>query len=99
MPGAEKTFLVEVAYARPDEQVILEVAVPEGATVGDAIARSKMLERFGEINLDTQKVGIFGKLTTLDAPLRPRDRVEIYRPLIADPKEVRKQRAKADKIG
>jgi len=84
---------VEVAYARPDEQAILQVVVDDAATVRDAIVRSGILERFPEINLDSAKVGIFGKLTKLDNSVRARDRVEIYRPLIADPKEVRKQRA------
>lgn len=90
-------FMVEVAYARPEEQAIVPVEVEAGATVLDAIRRSKIAERFREIDLDDLKVGIFGKLSTLDAPLRPRDRVEIYRPLIADPKEVRKARAKGGK--
>lgn len=94
---AEQIFAVEVAYARPDEQALVAVEVEAGATVLDAIRKSKIQERFKEIDLDALKVGIFGKLTTLDAPLRPKDRVEIYRPLIADPKEVRKQRAKEGK--
>lgn len=84
---------VEVAYALPDEQVILAVEVEEGTTVADAVTRSGIRERFPEIDLDNNKLGIFGKLTKPDQPLRPRDRVEIYRPLIADPKAVRKQRA------
>lgn len=84
---------VEVAYARDDVQVLLDVELEEGATVEQAIRRSGVLERFPEIDLAANKVGIFGKLTKLDAALKERDRVEIYRPLIADPKEVRKQRA------
>jgi uncharacterized protein len=84
---------VEVAYARPDVQVVMPVQVPPGATVADALSSSKIAERFPEIDLETAKVGIFGKLTRMDAVLKPRDRVEIYRPLIADPKEVRRQRA------
>lgn len=88
---------VEVAYARPDEQVIIALDVEPGTTVEAAIRASGMLERFAEIDLAQNKVGIFGKLTKLDAELRPKDRVEIYRALIADPKEVRKQRAAAGK--
>jgi uncharacterized protein len=84
---------VEVAYARPDVQVVLPVLVPPDATVADALSSSKITERFPEIDLKTAKVGIFGKLTRMDTVLKPRDRVEIYRPLIADPKEVRRQRA------
>lgn len=84
---------VEVAYARPDVQVIIPVVVEEEATIRDAIVRSGLLERFPEVELDSAKVGIFGKLSKLDSVVRARDRIEIYRPLIADPKEVRKQRA------
>jgi putative ubiquitin-RnfH superfamily antitoxin RatB of RatAB toxin-antitoxin module len=84
---------VEVAYARPDTQVILPVKVLQGATVGDAITLSGILQDFTEIDLAVNKVGIFGRPSMLDAPLRGGDRVEIYRPLSADPKEVRKQRA------
>lgn len=84
---------VEVAYARPDAQVILKLRVPAGTTVEQAVRDSGILERFGDIELGKNQVGIFGKLNKLDATLRDGDRVEIYRPLIADPKEVRKQRA------
>jgi hypothetical protein len=84
---------VEVAYARPDTQVILPVKVEKGATVEDAIKLSGILHNFMEIDLAVNKVGVFGKLSKLATPLRSGDRVEIYRTLIADPKEVRKQRA------
>jgi putative ubiquitin-RnfH superfamily antitoxin RatB of RatAB toxin-antitoxin module len=86
-------FQVEVAYAQADIQVILPVEVEEGATLRQAIERSGVLNRYPEIDLAVNKVGVFGRLAKLDEPLRARDRVEIYRPLIADPKEVRKQRA------
>ncbi len=88
-----KTIQVEVAYARSDIQVIIPVAVEEGASLDIAIRRSGILERFPEIDLEKSKVGIFGKLSKMDTPLRAKDRVEIYRPLIADPKEVRARRA------
>ena len=88
-----KRFRVEVAYARPDAQVIVPVEVGEGATLKDAIEKSGIMEKFPELDIDTMDVGIFGKLSKLGNALRPRDRVEIYRPLIADPKEVRKRRA------
>lgn len=84
---------VEVAYARPDTQVILKLRVPRGATLEQAVRASGMLERFPEIDLASHELGIFGKLNKPNAELREGDRVEIYRPLIADPKEVRKQRA------
>ena len=90
---ANERIDVEVAYARPDEQVILALQVPDGSTIEDAIRRSGVLERFPEIDLATNKVGVFGKVGKLDQPLVAGDRVEIYRPLIADPKEARKQRA------
>ena len=84
---------VEVAYARPDRQAILSVKVARGATVEDAIELSGILRDFPEIDLATNKVGVFGKLSRLDAQLKAGDRVEIYRALLADPKEVRKRRA------
>lgn len=92
MDPAER-IQVEVAYARPDEQVLLPVRVARGATVRQAIEASGILKRFPEIDLARNKVGIFGRLTSLEQVLRDGDRVEIYRPLVADPKEVRRRRA------
>jgi len=89
---------VEVLYALPHEQTLLNVEVPQGTTLGDAIKLSGILEKYPEIDLATNKLGIFGKLNKADVVLRERDRVEIYRPLIADPKEVRKQRAAEGKV-
>ena len=86
-------IVIEVAYAHPDEQLILLVRLPEGATLEEAIKRSGILDRFPEIDLKLNKVGIFGKLNKLSNEVHDGDRVEIYRPLIADPKEVRKKRA------
>lgn len=91
--ASDESLKVEVAYALPDEQHIFTLEVPPGTTAGQAIELSGVLERFPDIDLGTQKIGIFGKLNKPDQVLRPGDRVEIYRPLIADPKEVRKQRA------
>ena len=89
-----KQIQIEVVYALPDEQSLLSLQVTEGATVEEAIKQSGLLQQFPEIDLGkTNKVGIFGKLSKLDTVLRERDRVEIYRPLIADPKAVRKKRA------
>jgi hypothetical protein len=84
---------VEVAYALPDQQVIIPLQVRPDATLREAIDASGILDRFPDIDLDAQKVGIFGKLKKFDQTLRAGDRVEIYRHLIADPKEVRKKRA------
>ena len=92
MADANSTIRVEVAYARPDQHIIIPVELPAGATLEQAIIQSRMLEQFPELDLKTAKVGVFGKLGKLSATLRNGDRVEIYRPLIADPKVVRKQR-------
>ena len=98
MPDSDEDRIpIEVAYARPDTQLVLTVVVPADTTVQGGIEQSGILERFPEIDLGINKVGIFGKLTTLTASLNPKDRIEIYRPLIADPKEVRRQRAAAGK--
>ena len=93
------SMLVEVAYAQPEQQIILKVDVNESATVNEAIVLSGILDQFPEIDLEKNKVGIFGKISKLDAELREKDRVEIYRPLIADPKASRKKRAaKKDRL-
>ncbi|HIP53673.1 MAG TPA: RnfH family protein [Chromatiales bacterium] len=84
---------VEIAYAKPDEQVVLALDIEGGATIEEVIQRSGILERFPEIDLKKNKVGVFGKAARLDRVLEEGDRVEIYRPLIADPKEARKRRA------
>lgn len=84
---------VEVVFARPDQQPVLLVEVAAGSTVEQAIRVSGILERFPEIDLDRDRVGVFGKLTRLDRVLKAGDRVEIYRPLIGDPKEIRRRLA------
>jgi len=84
---------VEVAYALPYEQVILEAIINQGGTVADAIKHSGILITYPEIDLAINKVGVFGKATKMTTVLRAGDRVEVYRPLIADPKEVRRKRA------
>jgi len=84
---------VEVAWAVPEEQVILAVNVPTDATLAAAIQASGVLERFTDIDLSVNDVGIFGERKPLDASLREGDRIEIYRPLQADPKEVRRRKA------
>lgn len=76
---------VGVAYAGESTLFWRKLDVPEGSTVRDAIDRSGLLADFPEIDLDTQKVGIYGKVTKLDAVLEDGARVEIYRPITADP--------------
>lgn len=89
---------VEVIYALKDKQQTIRLSVDEGSTVLQAIERSGLLAEHPEIDLAKNKLGIWNKLAKPDAILRDRDRVEIYRPLIADPKEVRKQRAAEGKV-
>jgi putative ubiquitin-RnfH superfamily antitoxin RatB of RatAB toxin-antitoxin module len=91
---------VEVAYARPDKQVLKQLSVPHGTTALEAVKQSGVLDIFPEIDADSDKMGIFSQVLGtkgLEEPavyqLQPMDRVEIYRPLIADPKEVRRRRA------
>lgn len=90
---AEPMIPVEVAYAKPEEQLILRLEVPSGTTALQAIELSGIAQRFPEIDINDLKLGIFGKLKKSDQLLASGDRVEVYRKLIADPKEVRKQRA------
>lgn len=89
----KEDIMIEVSYALPDTQVIIPLKVSSGTTIEQAIKQSGVLLTFPEINLAINKVGVFSKLGKLDRVLREKDRVEIYRKLIADPKEVRKQRA------
>ena len=90
-------ILVEVAYALPKEQVIISIEVPKKINIKQAIEKSGIQKKFPEIDLSKNKVGIFGKQTTLDHLLSDRDRIEIYRPLILDPKEMRRKRASKKK--
>lgn len=99
-----KKIQLEVVYGLADEQSLLSFQADEGITVEEAIQQSGILDEYPDIDLAKEnKVGLFGKLTKLSQTLRDKDRVEIYRPLIADPKEVRKRRAaegkKMDKGG
>jgi uncharacterized protein len=90
---AEALMDVEVAYATPEQQLIVALKMPEGATVECAIMASGLLNRFPEIEGADIKAGIFSCVCKLDQVLKQGDRVEIYRPLIHDPKEARRQRA------
>lgn len=87
------SIAVEVAYALPQRQELIRLRLPAGSKVQQAVEASGLLQKYPDIDLDRNKIGVFGKLVKLDAVLRDRDRVEIYRPLIADPKEIRRKRA------
>jgi len=84
---------VEVVLAMPERQDLIALELVVGSTVADAITQSGFVEIYEGFELDLAKVGIFGQKTSPEQVLRDGDRVEIYRPLIADPKEVRRQRA------
>ena len=85
---------VEVVYARPEQQVLIQLSVPGGSTVRDAIIRSNILSDVPGLDLETLAVGIFARRVTLDYILKTGDRVEIYRPLTMSPVEARRWRAK-----
>jgi putative ubiquitin-RnfH superfamily antitoxin RatB of RatAB toxin-antitoxin module len=84
---------VEVAYALPQKQYLQRVTLDEGATIEQAIQASGLLTLRDDIDLAKNKVGIYSRPAKLDDVVHDGDRVEIYRPLIADPKELRRQRA------
>jgi putative ubiquitin-RnfH superfamily antitoxin RatB of RatAB toxin-antitoxin module len=84
---------VEVVYSKPEEQLIVTLALPEESTVKAAIKASGLLARFPEIAKSELKAGIFGVVCNLDQLVKEGDRIEIYRPLLHDPKEARRQRA------
>lgn len=90
-----KTIRVEVVYARPEAQIVIPVELPAGSTVRDAIQKSGLPMRFPEISEGDAPAGIFGVAVDPEAVLAPHDRVEIYRPLPASPKEIRRRRAAA----
>ncbi|WP_283744381.1 RnfH family protein [Sideroxydans sp. CL21] len=95
---SDEKIYVELVYALPAEQVLLKSEVPKGTTIAEAVKLSGILAKFPEIDLGKNKFGIFGKLSKADTVLREKDRVEIYRPLIADPKEIRRKRAEEGKV-
>lgn len=90
-------MLIEVAYALEKKQTLLALEVDEGTRLKQAIEVSGILDIYPKIDLSKDKTGIFGKIAKLDTVLREKDRIEIYRPLIADPKQVRKERAEQGK--
>lgn len=84
---------VQVSYATPEREILLALRVAPGTTIGQAIAASGILIQCPGIDLATQPVGLYGKKQSMDTILRDHDRIELYRPLIADPKESRRRRA------
>jgi len=89
---------ITVAYALPTEQTLEEMEVPEGTTAEEAIAMSHLLEKYPEIDLAANKVGVLGKLVPINSPLRDGDRVEIYRPLPKKPRDAHAVDDKKDRI-
>jgi uncharacterized protein len=93
---ARDQLVVEVIYARPDTQQGIIIKLPQGSTIRAAIERSRIMETFPEIDLAINRVGIYGELRNLGDSVQDGDRVEIYRPLLVDPKEARRRKASAD---
>ena len=94
----EEKINVELVYALPAEQILLQFEVPKGTAIAEAVRLSGILDKHPEIDVEKGKFGIFSKLSKTDTVLREKDRIEIYRPLIADPKEVRRKRAEDGKV-
>ena len=92
-----QTITVEVAYGCAQQQTLLRLEVPQGTTLKAALRQSGLPDKQPEMDLDNLKTGIFGKLKKASEVLRENDRIEIYRPLIADPKQLRKERQAAGK--
>jgi len=95
---SDNKITIELVYALPHEQALLKLEVPASTTIADAIKLSGLIEKYPEIDLLKGKFGLYGKLSKVDTVLREKDRIEIYRPLIADPKEVRRKRAEEGKV-
>ncbi len=87
---------IGVSYGDANDQVWMRIEVPEGVTVKQAIELSGLLKRFPDINLDKQKVGIYGKVVKLDAEVKESDRIEVYRAITADPSKVPRRDADDD---
>jgi putative ubiquitin-RnfH superfamily antitoxin RatB of RatAB toxin-antitoxin module len=91
------SFSIEVAYASPQQSWLIPCNVEEGTTIQQAIEISGILKRCSDIDLETNRVGIFSKIVALDVLVGAGDRIEIYRPLIIDPKQARRLRAEKEK--
>jgi putative ubiquitin-RnfH superfamily antitoxin RatB of RatAB toxin-antitoxin module len=88
-----KHMSISVAYATPEIQKVIELEVPRGCTIQEAINQSGMLTLFPEIDFSKQGIGIFSRPKKLNDVVQPSDRIEIYRPLLIDPKEARRARS------
>ncbi len=97
MTRPQPSIEIEIAYATPQRQVILEQSVPPGTTAREAVMQSDIDQYFDQVDKRNDDLGVFGKVVADDYAVQPGDRIEIYRPLKADPKEVRKRRAAAGK--
>lgn len=95
----KRRIQIEVACTLPDRQMLVALEIEEGTTVLQAIERSGILARFPNVEFAPERVGVFGKIVPLDTPLRDGDRVEIYRPLVSDPKDARRERVTQRKGG
>jgi putative ubiquitin-RnfH superfamily antitoxin RatB of RatAB toxin-antitoxin module len=89
----EQPITIEIVYALPHEQTVITVELPGGSTVGQAIVKSGLEARYPDLNLSATKLGIYGRVVSADTVLEDGDRVEIYRALLADPKQARRRRA------
>lgn len=98
MTVPENMMEIEVVYGDPKQQTLLSLHIDKGVTVEEAIKESRIIESHPEIDLSVNKVGIWNRLAKLTDVVQDLDRIEIYRPLIADPKEVRKRRAEKAKL-
>lgn len=92
-----ESITIEVVYALPERQSLLTINVPEDCTVQQAILRSGILDMYPDIELASQKVGIWSRAVKMTDQVKAGDRIELYRPLIADPKELRRRRAEKAK--
>ena len=99
MENADEPLNITLAYAAGDRVYLLPLRLPDGATVMDAVRESGILERCPEIDLAVNKLGVFNRVTDGATQLRDGDRVEIYRPLLADPRAARRHRAARQKAG
>lgn len=94
---AERMIQVEVAAALPERQIVITLMVPAGTTLAEAVTLSGIAQQLPEMEVDPERLGIFGRVRSADSELSEGDRVEIYRPLTADPKEVRRQLAELER--
>ncbi len=98
MAKTADSIAIEVVYALPRKADLIRLSLPAGCTLRQAVEASGLMQKHADIDVENGRFGIYGKLSKPDTLLRERDRIEIYRPLLADPKEVRRRRAEEGKI-